>query len=299
MASASGFESAANDPPLLLIGGVNFSTWPDLKWARANSYASALQADLAVWGASAPISVEGVLREDRRAIDFVAGVPHGIPKHQWALGLGDTVHNLRSAFDAVAWGMAHYAGASPRRPKSIQFPICHDEERWDQALRSWIGELPSELQSRLRLLQPIGHVSPGQPWLLSMLHELDIRDKHRDILEVSADVHSIDVSGAFEYEHIPEAESASPNLRIDPTARLVDGAVLGTLEAGAPIRLMHRMILRPSVQLRLEYQGSTYDVTTLLPQLLAETRRYLDILLTGLAPSAPDGEGWEPVRVET
>src|SRR5512133_3606761 len=40
--------------PVRLVGGVNFTTWPDLKWSRGNSHVAALQSKFGEWHASAP-----------------------------------------------------------------------------------------------------------------------------------------------------------------------------------------------------------------------------------------------------
>lgn len=57
-----------------------------------------------------------------------------------------TPSKLRSAFDAVAWGMAHFNNAEPTRPKSVYFPICTEEKQWKKALDDWVSEIPPELQ---------------------------------------------------------------------------------------------------------------------------------------------------------
>ncbi|HEY9308181.1 MAG TPA: hypothetical protein VIP82_10310, partial [Microbacterium sp.] len=173
--------------PIRLVGGVNFTTWPDLKWSRGNSHVSALQAKFGEWHASAPVSVDAVLSEDRQGIDLVARVPRGIPKHEWSLDLGDALHNLRSAFDAVAWGMATFKDASPTNPRKVTFPICEEEKQWNEAVKTWVSEIHPEFQERLRIMQPFTYAAGGLS-VLSMLHGLDIQDKHRDILTVSADL---------------------------------------------------------------------------------------------------------------
>lgn len=100
--SLSDDSNSPSAGPIHLVGGINFTTWPDLKWSRGSSHVSLLQSKFGEWHASAPVSIDAVLREDRLGIDLVARVPKGIPKHEWSLDLGDALHNLRSAFDAVA-----------------------------------------------------------------------------------------------------------------------------------------------------------------------------------------------------
>jgi hypothetical protein len=282
--------------PIRLVGGINFTTWPDLKWSRGNSHVALLQSKFGEWQASAPVSVDAVLRQDRLGIDLVARVPRGIPKHEWSLDLGDALHNLRSAFDAAAWGMAHFNDAAPARPKSVYFPICTEENQWEKALKDWVGDIHPELQERLRLIQPFTYTPAGGASLLSMLHELDIQDKHRDILTVSADVQGINLDGSFAYED--HDTPAVPRLEMLSDVKFGDGVALGTIHAGARIRMVGQMILRPAMKVQLTHRGTTCDVMTTLQQMATETRRYLDILLFGLAsPDEPDSTEWSPMDV--
>jgi hypothetical protein len=279
-----------------LVGGVNFTTWPDLKWSRGNSHVAALQSKFEVWHASAPVSVDSVLRDDRQAIDLVARVPRGIPKHEWSLDLGDALHNLRSAFDAIAWGMAHFNDAKPTRPKRVTFPICDDEKQWNEAVKAWVGEIHPEFQERLRIMQPFTYAPDGGVTVLSTLHDLDIQDKYRDILTVTADLHGINLGGSFEYED--HGTQATPRIDMRSDIKFGDGVILGTIHAGAPIQMLGQMILRPSMRVQLTYKDATHDVTPMLQQFIVETRRCLDILLYGLAsPGDPDAGEWLPMDV--
>lgn len=276
-----------------LVGGVNFSTWPDLKWSRANTHIAALQSKFGEWQASAPVSVQGVLREDRQGIDLVARVPRGIPQPEWSLDLGDALHNFRSAFDAVAWGMTHFNDAEPTQPKIVTFPICENEKRWKNGVKAWIGDIRPEFQERLRIMQPFTY-APGGVTVLSMLHDLDIQDKHRDILTVSADLHQVNLNGSFEYED--GDTPVMPRLEMHADTRIEDGVAVGTIHAGGHIRVVGEMILRPKMKVQLKYKNATHDVVPMLQQFAVETRRYLDILLYGLAtPDESEGAEWLPM----
>lgn len=284
--------------PLRLVGGINFTTWADLKWSRGSSHVALLQAKFVEWHASAPVSLDAVLRDDRLGIDLVARAPKGVPKHDWALDVGDALHNLRSAFDAVPWGMAHFKGAEPTRPRSVHFPICTDEKQWKRALDDWVSEIDPELQERLRVMQPFTYMQPGAVSVLSMLHELDIQDKHRDILTVSADVHEINLGGSFEYED--HDNQAVPRIAMFPDAKFSDGVVLGTLHAGAPIKTIGQMILRPAMKVQLQYRNTVYDVMPMLQQFVTESRRCLDILFSGFGMHDESDEAeWSPIEVAT
>ncbi|MGW9168694.1 hypothetical protein [Agromyces sp. NPDC055658] len=269
--------------PTVLVGGDNFTTWPDLKWARACSHIALFEARLREWHASAPMSVEGVLREDRQGMDLVAHVPKGIPTHEWALDLGDAIHNMRCAFDAVAWGMAHFEGAKPTKPKRVKFPIFDEESKWDEAVRDWIGELRPEFQARLRLMQPFNYTtSSGPPFGLSLLHDLDIRDKHKDTLDVSANLNELlTTGGLFEFED-PDAK-AFLRLEMHKDVGFTDGAVVAALYTGATVSRVEKALFRPTLRVVLTHDSVSYDALWALHHLRQETRRYLDILLGGLA----------------
>lgn len=297
MADDARADEEATPPaePIRLLGGVNFTTWPDLKWSRGNSHVATLQSKFGEWQASAPVSVDPVLSEDRTGIDLVARVPKGIPKHEWSLDLGDALHNLRSAFDAVAWGMAHFKDAEPAHPKSVSFPICTEEKQWRKAVSDWVGEIDPELQERLRLMQPFTFVPAGQVSLLSILHDLDIQDKHRDILTVTADLESINLGGSFRYED--PSTPALPRFEMKNDAKFGDGVVLGTIHAGAPIQMVGQMILRPAIKVQLVHENKTFDAMPMLQQFVQETRRYLDILLFGLASPDENEAEWSPMEM--
>lgn len=289
---------SASETPIRLVGGINFTTWPDLKWSRGSSHIALLQSKFGEWQASSPVSVDAVLRGDRLGIDLVARVPRGIPKHEWSLDLGDALHNLRSAFDAVAWGMAHFDDAQPARPSSIYFPICTDQKQWNRALSGWVGDIHPEFRERIQIMQPFTYSPAGAVSVLSMLHELDIQDKHRDTLTVSADLHGINLAGSFEYEN--QGHSTVPRVDMRSDVKFGDGVTLGTIHAGAPIHLIGEMILRPEVKVQITYRDSTYDVLPMLQQFAVETRRCLDILMYGLAPlDETDGAEWSPMDVGT
>lgn len=285
-------------PPIHLIGGINFSTWPDLKWSRANAHYATLQARFAEWQASAPSSVEGILREDRETIDLFVRIPRGVPTQEWALTIGDALHNLRCALDAVAWGMAHYNEAEPKRPKRVAFPICTEESQWREAMKAWISDIDPEFQHRLSMVQPFNYAPAGTTTTLSVLHELDVQDKHRDFVTVRADLDQIRMDLAYELEEDVPADP-HPRMELRDNARFADGEQLGTIYTGAPIKPFTKLELRPTMKAFLEHNGEQHEVATVLPLLFGETRRCLDVLMFGIAPEEPPGDSeWQPVDVQ-
>lgn len=264
---------------------MNFTTWPNLKWARANSHLAALRSEFDEWIASYPISVEGVVREDGQNIDLILRVPRGgIPSHEWALTLGDALHNLRSAFDAVAWGMAHYDGAEPKRPRDVMFPIARTEDQWNSAVGKWVGALNPEFQHRLAIMQPYTY-APGIESVLTLLHDLDIRDKHQNLIYVTTNLEAIELEGGFQY--VDEAVEAEVKMTGHEVKGMADGALIATLDAGAQVRREITLHARPVIAMALEHKGETRDVREVLLLLVTETRRCLDILFRGLDTNEP------------
>ncbi|MEN2743380.1 hypothetical protein [Sinomonas halotolerans] len=181
--------------------------------------------------------------------------------------------------------MAHFNGAKPIRPKAVAFPVCQDRKQWNTALKAWIGEIHPEFQHRLLIMQPFTYAG-GRMTVLSMLHDLDIQDKHRDSLTVSAELHGLDFGGSFEYEE--HSAHAVPWVELHEDAKLEDGTVLGTIHAGAPVRMHGQLILRPLVKAQLVYNDEVHDVLPMLHQFSVEVGRCLGILMSGLAaPEAP------------
>ena len=149
--------------------------------------------------------------------------------------------------------MAHFGDTQPSKPKSVSFPICVEEKQWNDALKSWAGELKPEFQNRLRIMQPFTFVETGAFSVLKMLHDLDIQDKHKDFLTVSADLNGVVLDGAFfEYENHDAA--ATPRLDMKTDVKFGDGVVLGTLHAGAAIKTLGQMILRPAMKVQLTWK---------------------------------------------
>src|SRR5215467_14021897 len=77
---------------------------------------------------SARNSFGAIVKGDPDGTRYVARVqnPPTIPSVEWALLIGDCVHNLRSALDYLVWEMA---GADPN-DRMTMFPIFTDPKRY-------------------------------------------------------------------------------------------------------------------------------------------------------------------------
>ena len=110
-----------------------------------------------------------------------------IPQHSWGLLLGDSVHNVRSALDYVAWRLA---GSDPSDLATL-FPICIHPAKF-QSQRFRFRRIHPDVIAEIESMQPYKRPDPihSRLWLVE---ELDARDKHKLITMTQAitRVHSV------------------------------------------------------------------------------------------------------------
>lgn len=154
--------------------------WPNLKVARAESHIAELQGRVNSWLASDPITNRAAIDEDRLGWTLRLIVRQPPPIEEWATIVGDVVHNLRSALDALVWTLATANGSEPSRPTQVQFPIVGNSEKWADEARRRLGDLPGKYADRIKSLQPFNHPAGEEDHnALALLHQLDIDDKHK------------------------------------------------------------------------------------------------------------------------
>lgn len=131
--------------------------------------------------------------EERMVIDYdpeqgchiASLILRQLPPPDFAVTLGECIHNLRSALEYTVWQLACKAkGREPTRKeaKKIQFPIC-DEPEWFSGA-AVLAHVSDEAAKELALHQPYAERLDGlhQPALLAPLRDLSNQDKHRLIL---------------------------------------------------------------------------------------------------------------------
>ena len=111
--------------------------------------------------------------------------------------IGDTVHNLRSALDHLAWQLVEANGGTPG--KDTYFPVCeNDLQKGPQQYASAIGK------GEIKQIHPEAQklISRVQPYItrdstLWHIHELDRIDKHRLVLTVTMQTNAwgVDIIG--------------------------------------------------------------------------------------------------------
>ncbi len=107
----------------------------------------------------------------------------------WSLMIGDVVHNLRSALDALTYSLAvKNLGREPTEAeaKQIQFAIVDQLKDWPGECGRRLKHLSPNAQAIIQSLQPYHRAEPAQQHVLSGLRDLSNVDKHRHIVTVLA-----------------------------------------------------------------------------------------------------------------
>ncbi|MFI9116967.1 hypothetical protein [Streptomyces venezuelae] len=202
-----------------------FSTWPQMKIARASQHLADLRARINLWVAGAPYTVEPRISDDRTTVSFLAKVVAPPPTDEWSLYLGEALHALRSALDACVWELAHLHGQEPPKPRMVGFPDCRTAAGWTRARRDKLQTVPDLYAERIKQVQPFS-TQPRQPNLsaLAVLSYLDNQDKHRASIRLNLDGNQIQQNFGVT---MMEGESAGPPLEaVGHFVPIEDGAVL-------------------------------------------------------------------------
>ena len=123
-----------------------------------------------------------VVRSDRGGSRYLVRIqnPPTMPGDEWALLIGDCVHNLRSALDYLVWEMA---GADPQ-DRTTMFPIFIDAQRYREDAHERLRKVPEDVRAVIEKLQPYHTADPAKSALWA-LQVLDTADKHQ-LLTVTA-----------------------------------------------------------------------------------------------------------------
>lgn len=76
------------------------------------------------------------------------------PLSEWALILGDAIHNLRSALDVLVWAHVDEGTLSERQARDIAFPIWSEASKWDDNSARLLATVPAEIAQRIHGCQP-------------------------------------------------------------------------------------------------------------------------------------------------
>ncbi len=182
------------------------SAWQKWAWAVVN--ANALGRDINAFAAQANLKMPMRLMKEYDAkrhciVLSIDKVENPFPA-EWGLGLGDAVHNFRSAVDHVAWAL-YKRGATPNLRDSLErnvsFPISDDRVKFNRSLER---KLPGVTRTDIALVRRCQPYRAGKRNLrrhvLLVLDELSRKDKHRAIRPVVP----VPEQGAFAIEAVQD-----------------------------------------------------------------------------------------------
>lgn len=117
-----------------------------------------------------------VLNPERKGKDLALVIRLRSPLPDVAGVLGDAIHNLRAALDHMAVSVVALNGKSPN---GVYFPFAHTaDDLPEQIKRKNFHRAPQEAQELLVSLRPY----TGGNLMLRALHDLDVLDKHNDLI---------------------------------------------------------------------------------------------------------------------
>jgi hypothetical protein len=157
------------------------------KVTRADEHFRLLADEMQAWSDRRPWRFPYEVHDNGRKHFFRLQLVEPIPI-EWAVILGEAVHDLRSALDqAVYWLTVDWTGQAL---EDSAFPVCstrHNFRHWSKKRKDWrggcdkirgIGPGP---QAFIEALQPYPQRYKGRPacYHLRLLHDLWNKDKHR------------------------------------------------------------------------------------------------------------------------
>lgn len=258
-------------------------TWPQLKVAQAESHAWTLKSAIRVWNASNPLTYEPEAADDRHSYALRLRVHQQPPVEQWSLMVGDCLHNLRSALDAMVWLYATANGAEPPRPRQVAFPIVTDPNKWAKTRTERLQTTPDAIAQRIAELQPFQDREPAAN-LLVMLGDLNNVDKHQGNLTVKLQPKGIAESLGMEfYSPTPDGRANVPHVDV-LTDELLDGDVILVVRGQRPIREQPSTGYQLAIEALIETRRGPKPVEPVLWNLCQATRKALSYIWSGSVP---------------
>ncbi|NII52112.1 hypothetical protein [Frigoribacterium endophyticum] len=280
-----------------LIEGIDVSPWPSMKLNRANELLATLFGQVGVWNASRSFMAPVQVSVDRQYVELLAPRGSRPPADEWALALGDAVHNARSALDGLVWDLAHLDGGTPKRPRSLAFPIVSDERKWREAVDRNLSGVSDIFVERIKAVQPFLH--PQEDGVASWLHvlsELDNADKHRGLIVAVPIINALSIEGMSLQLDMASAEQQGSFRVENRFDELPDGEPLARLSFGRSIAknsvvpAVAHVEFQPSVR----YRDSLFAPELIRTDALAHVNGVLSFLRTGVQP---EDEAREEVKL--
>lgn len=232
------------------------------KIGRAHEHLEALRVSIAAFTAADGEAYAVVKEANHKTGKFVfrIRVKKEAPVAQWALIIGDCLHNARTALDHMFFWMVlrqHGNLLAVKNPHKLGFPLFKTEAGFlskKTQIQQWIGDDALAVVERL---QPFKSAKGWNYNLLRFLHDFDISDKHRLLLPAVQVLQS---------SQILVKTSGGKTVNWTGSASLMgleDNAVIAELTADAP-KLVVSVDVRPSFDVIFEGQPGPMKVVPTL-----------------------------------
>lgn len=211
-----------------------FNRPAQLKLERARVHATELTQSIKNWGENPSMRTSGKIDTDRLGYKITfEGFEVPPPLHEWGLLLGDCIHNLRTALDTLAFGLARLKCDPPEDPDDVHLPIAQSLNDFNAKP---LSPFPNEVTPVLESLQPY-HYPPTEDGgatnthAIRLLNRLSNDDKHRipTVVSISrCDKVNLPIEIQFFDPDMAALEKIPWEIDVPPTA-LIPGATLLTL----------------------------------------------------------------------
>jgi hypothetical protein len=164
----------------------------------------------------------------RQYVVRIANEPPAIPAEDWALIIGDCVHNIRASLDYVAWQLA----GARQSDTATMFPIFETQEGWlHKRAVERRALFPECVKAMLFEMQPFRTPDPRNA-ALNWIRLLDDSDKHKLLPVIVASQDRL----SFHFKNLPIDDLGVPTLHVFSDCSLTYNAVLATIsvEGGPP-----------------------------------------------------------------
>ena len=159
---------------------------PKLKIARAKHHIADYRSAFATLRDLNIVRIEPEIDPETRNTVLKVRLAQPMPG-DLRLTAADALYNLRSALDQAVCSCVRLVGESP---KDTYFPHGSDKARFEVQLREKCKKVPEPVRHAIAALEPY---HGGNGYLLRVLHDLNLVDKHRDLIAVGATLRKVSI----------------------------------------------------------------------------------------------------------
>ncbi len=204
---------------------------------------------------------------------FKLKIGRPVPMTEWALLIGDCIHNARSALDHFYWQLVllKWPKGNPPADWKAGFPICDKPERFkEKEVENFVGPTATAI---IKALQPYNTGRP-EDMVLRFLHKSDITDKHRLLVPNVGLIQSGQAKAKL--REVGKPPSGIKNIvHFQPS--LHDGAVMAAVVVTPPDSVVDVDLIAPRIGISFERRpGKVLSVPKALATLILEAEEMPD-----------------------